>query len=211
MVKGEKMKILVFDDKEINRQAAIAQLGKDHDLTVVGTYNEAKESLRPEIDRKKMYEFLEQGKSYAEAVKMSSGEARFHAVLTDLLVPASDRAQGNEGKKFVGQEMPLGLFIALLAAKYGVKIVGLLTDANHHNHPSSACINPFNTQGELPYPLAVEGAKVFLSNNRSWVGEFDPNDLSKQLSYEEQEGKVGTITAKNWSAFLNYIVTSSDD
>jgi len=47
------MKILVFDDNKTNREAAKAQL-KGHDLTVVGTYDEARKMLGPRIDHSKV-------------------------------------------------------------------------------------------------------------------------------------------------------------
>lgn len=84
------LNILVFDDSEANREAAKAQL-KGHRLTVVETYQAAQELL-------------------------VSGDVFFDVVLSDLLVPASGQSQGPNGQSFVGQEMPVGIFIGLLAA-----------------------------------------------------------------------------------------------
>ncbi len=166
------MKVLVFDDSRANRDAAHAQL-KGHDLTVVGTYDEAQKLLMPKLDHDVA--------SYPD----------FDVVLTDLLVPASRQEQGGDGLGFVGQEMPVGIFIGLLAAKAHVKYVGVFTDSGHHDHPASACFDAFSRSELEPTPLLVEGSKVILCNNRNWI----------RGAYESKEGRV-----KNWARLLDYLV-----
>ncbi|HAO64931.1 TPA: hypothetical protein DCQ44_03040 [Candidatus Taylorbacteria bacterium] len=170
------MKVLVFDDSQINRSAAQAQL-KDHDLTVVGTYDEAQKLLTTQ---------------------------KFDAVLTDLLVPASDRAQGGGGLKYVGQEMPIGIFIGLLAAvKSRAKYVAVFTDSDHHSHPASACFDAFNDDiGEEGVPFTVEGCKVILCNARNWVNHFDPKELSTPLDSKSSD----SVRAKNWTKLLAWLM-----
>ncbi len=171
------MKILVFDDSQTNRDAARAQL-KNHDLTVVGTYDEAQKLLTTH---------------------------KFDVVLTDLLVPASHQSQGSE--EFVGKEMPVGIFIALLAAvKTRAKYVAVFTDTDHHSHPASACFDIFNRSESFPKPFTVEGSKVLLSNARKWINMYDPQDLSKVLEYREYRERTDTVRAKNWAALLDYLV-----
>lgn len=124
-----KMKILVFDDSELHRRAAVVQL-VGHNVTIVDNFDAAARALVPEclgFDKDK-------GKTQYK-------QREWDVVLTDLLVPASSKHQGDAGQKYVGQEMPLGTSIVLIALANGVKKVGLLTDMNHHHHPASAAVD----------------------------------------------------------------------
>lgn len=179
------MKILVIDDNVIHQDAAKAQL-KDHETTVVGTYDAGQELLKVQHE--------------------------FDAVLVDLLMPASRQQQGGAGMRFMGQEMPVGIFLALLAAKNGAKYVAVLTDVDHHSHPASACFDAFNREGENhPTPFTIEGAKVLLSNTRNWLKACYCEDLSKFMDWKDyfkdkEKAKQITVRAKDWRTLLNYIV-----
>ena len=219
------MRILVFDDSEINRAAAQAQL-KLHDLTVVGTYDEAQELLTPQFDYEKANKELEREfgdfkpwRSDDEAmiahydatkkivIEKATTYPDFDVVLTDLLVPASSQAQGRTS--LVGKEMPVGIFIGLLAAvRARAKYVAVFTDIDHHSHPASACFDVFNyKRGESePTAFMIGDCKILLSNTRNWVGKFDPNDLGKALKYEEYTKRSDTISAKNWAVLLAYLL-----
>jgi CheY-like chemotaxis protein len=208
------MQILVFDDNQINQASAREQL-KDHDLTVVGTYDEAQKLLKPEFDYSKASELLRssfgefdkaRAPEYFAAKKMAREQATtyptFDVVLSDLLVPASKQSQGWASMELVGKEMPVGIFIGLLAAvRARAKYVAVFTDTDHHSHPASACFDSF------PTTFTVEGAKVFLSNARIWIDEFDPNDLSKKLEYNEYSKRSDTVRAKNWAALLKCLLS----
>jgi CheY-like chemotaxis protein len=117
------MKILVIDDKQENLDLAKQQL-KDHEVTMVSSYDEALKLV------------CNYDSYWGKLVKPD-----FDAVLTDLLMPAGRSKQGDKGMRFVGQEMPLGIFLAIQAANVGVQFVGLLTDKNHHDHPASAALD----------------------------------------------------------------------
>jgi len=228
------MKVLVFDDNAVNRAAAQAQL-KDHDLTVVNTYDEAQELLSRHVDWKKAQAILESqrddlstyyrsnGKTkfdeyFAAKKKMAEEQATpyFDIVLSDLLVPASKQAQGQMGRG--GEEMPVGIFIGLLAAvKARAKYVAVFTDSNHHEHPASACFDAFGGESK-PKSFKVEDSTVLLCNNRSWVSLFSAEDMSKEVavetsmntSYAEAERKLlsdgKAVRAKNWAALLEYLI-----
>ncbi len=218
------MRILVFDDNPTHRAAAEAQL-KDHDLTVVGTYDEAQRLLTPQLDRDKASAILKaefgdfnpwrsddkvKKVEYFAAREVAKEQATTHpnfdVVLSDLLVPASRQEQGPNGKVHVGKEMPVGIFIGLLAAvKAGAKYVAVFTDSDHHSHPASACFDVFNKGEAAPTPFTVEGSKVILSNTRNWIGQFDPQDLSEALEYQEYSARTDTVRAKNWAALLVYL------
>jgi hypothetical protein len=64
----------------------------------------------------------------------------------------------------------------------------------------------FNNNGEHePSIFTVEGCKVLFSNRTSWIGAFDPQDLSRALTYEEYSKRTDTVRAKNWAAVLAYL------
>lgn len=227
-LKLTNMKILVFDDNQTHRTAAQAQL-KDHDLTVVGTYDEAQKLLTPQLDEElatriytKKYdgdepysakyhelspsERKERDDFYAQAEQKATTYPDFDVVLSDLLVPASRQAQGS--MELVGKEMPVGIFIGLLAAvKARAKYVAVFTDSDHHSHPASASYDVFNKHECKPTAFTVEGSKVLLCNNRNWVNQFDPNDLGKALEFEEYSKRSDTVRAKNWGSLLEYLIS----
>lgn len=174
MSEQKRLKILVFDDTGEHRESAKLLLGTDHDLTVVGTYDEAQELLLPKYDDGFALDLFAERYGDRAPYKrdgMSEGEhderwnfytgpvraeattyPKFDAVLTDLFVPASAQAQGGVGEQFVGQRMPLGTNIALLALCAGVKMVAVVTNENHHHHPASAafdCFKKYPPKGDV--------------------------------------------------------------
>ncbi|MDP3710113.1 MAG: hypothetical protein Q8R29_00090 [bacterium] len=195
------MKILVFDDSELHRRAAEALL-VGHNLTVVGTYEEAEKALSRDVDYEKAEEILkaefgdfnpyEKGVdndrrmayfvAEEKAREASRNRPDFDVVLTDLLVPASRKAQGPEGKKFIGQEMPLGSIIALRALSAGVKMVAVVTDMNHHNHPASAAFDGF-------MPFSIGDTKVICTNQATAVVDAETLQRVSRTFRESEEGK----------------------
>lgn len=170
------MKILVIEDNKLHQAAAKAQL-QDHDTTVVDTYDKGLDLVRDTHD--------------------------FEVVLVDLMMPASNRSMGREGDKFVGQEMPVGVFLALLAAKNGAKYVSLITDTNHHDHPASACIDPFNRRQDMfaPAKFTVGGASVVFCNDVS-VARFQEKDLATEIRLNDLS--EGYVLVKRWRCLLDY-------
>lgn len=108
------MKILVVDDKQPHRDSAIELLGTDHDLTVVETYGEASRLLK---------------------------EDGFDVLLTDLFMPAESTTLSPDAYSLIGQEIPIGLILVLLAAQRDLPYIVLATDTNHHRHPMSAALD----------------------------------------------------------------------
>jgi len=165
-----RMKILVFDDSQLHRKAAELTL-KGHDLTIVGTYDEAQKALTPQKNdegaKKLALQLLvesgvpngfkpwdksssdteENRRKFWEAQDRAEKETKiypdFDVVLTDLMVLPSAQAQADR-ERFAREEMPLGTTIALLALYAGVKNVAVVTDANHHEHPASAAFDCFH-------------------------------------------------------------------
>jgi CheY-like chemotaxis protein len=170
-------KVLVIDDKEINRVAALAQL-KDQNLTVCSNYDEALELVKEGHD--------------------------FEIVLVDLFLPASDRAQGPKGKKFVGQEMPIGIFLALLAAKNGAQYVAVFTDTGHHDHPISACFDMFPLRDGA---IRVNNTKFYLCNNPNWIGVFSLENLAEEMEWAGELDPKKCTTAKNWRKLFDFVIS----
>jgi CheY-like chemotaxis protein len=60
------------------------------------------------------------------------------AVLTDLSMPGEGDGQG-DGRQYVGQQTPYGFALAMLALKFGISKIAVVSngqaDANHHSHP----------------------------------------------------------------------------
>lgn len=208
------MKILVIDDSANHQKSAQQGLGTLHDLTVVGGHDEALKLLETKCDRAK-YETLrdqykEQGvKDYYQRADAESRLPYWDAVLCDLLMPAGRNAQGGDGLKYVGQEMPIGWSLAITAALRGAKYVAVVTDMNHHHHPASAMLDSMNRT-----IFVLHGAKALFTNYVGMVGIEGTKGAcakcsgsGKDSTYEECYRCNGTGTAyaqhgKDWADIL---------
>lgn len=211
---ARRMKILVVDDKEENRKSAQALLS-GHELTVVGDYEQAEKLLQPQVDRVK-YDDLLVLRGLTEKSDWTLREAArkecivfpdFDVVLIDLLLPAGRNQMGDRGWQYVGKEMPIGIFLALLAARHGVKLVGVFSDLCHHDHPASACFDALNDNNENdPRALRVAKSKLVLCNCRNWVDDFQPNDFTKRVGYEQVRSGAPHVRAKEWNRLLDCLL-----
>ncbi len=201
------MKILVFDDTEANRTSATISLA-GHELTIVGTYDDAQDALAPtencEAGKRTLRRLLVEagfpgdfypgrGTSkedshryynllYTVLPKELEKQANFDVVMTDLMVPASKRQQGPRGERFVGQEMPLGTTIALLALSVGVKNVAVVTDMNHHDHPAAAMFDCFKRSS-----TENNGVRVICTNR---VGHIEVGVDGEQKIWGKNWGQI---------------------
>lgn len=218
------MKILVLDDSELNCQSAMEQF-RGHDLIIAKTYEDAQNHLSPTIDevgarniyrdisgkdygeyepnnlkeKTKMYD------TYAEARRKSTRYPHFDVILLDLMIPAPRLTHGHEN--LVGQEMPLGIFIAFHALMCGAGVIGIITDLNHHKHPASACFDAFNELYGYPIIIEIGDSKICLGNE-TFVDRFSENNLACPLErWGKDQPGVKIVEAKNWLKFLNYINT----
>ena len=166
------MRILVIDDSPLH-QASARQTLAGHELTVIGSYDEAYEALGqpdadwetvgPEISRLDLKNIYDGGKHSPEEVAATRNAIKrffqerssFDVVLCDLLMPAGKTEMGPAGMKYVGQEMPVGFALALMAVVYGAKHVAVVTDAKHHDHPASVMLDRLDET-----PFSIDGAKV---------------------------------------------------
>ena len=168
------MKILVIDDNAAHRKAAYQTLGEEHELTVVGSHDEAVELVREKpCDREKLLRLKAEaeaagygwcGEVWAKAMEECK-LPYWDAVLSDLLMPAGRKTQGGNGLQYVGTEMPIGWALAIDAALEGAKFVAVVTDMDHHSHPASAMLDLMD-RGVFP----VAGAKALFTNHIKRVG-----------------------------------------
>lgn len=183
------MRILVIDDNQLH-QASARQTLVGHDVTIIGTYDEAHKLLQ---EPRASYEAVTAGlerrgfkKPYAQDATEEEREATwkererleqelcpppsFDAVLSDLLMPASKMTMGNKGMKYVGQEMPVGFALSLMAVLHGAKYVAVVTDTNHHDHPASAMLDPFASR--CPHKHDSVGRPTRFVINEAKVGYY---------------------------------------
>lgn len=180
------MRILVIDDNQLHQQSARQTL-KGHDLTIVGTYDEAYELLEinSTVDQKLILDECE--RRYGPAPKwddMTEEERMiwpvrynliheellppgdYDAVLCDLLMPASKREMAGKGLGYVGQEMPVGLGLVLMAVRAKAKYAAVVTATSHHQHPAAAMLDPFLSRcphkydGGSPPRFLMNGTRV---------------------------------------------------
>jgi CheY-like chemotaxis protein len=144
------MKILVIDDSHLH-QASAQQTLQGHDFVIAKTHDEARTLLDGDRDR-------------------SIAPQSFDVVLSDLLMPAGKKTQGPKGERYVGQEMPVGFALALLAVVRGAKYVAVVTDTGHHDHPASAMLDPFAS--ECPHKYDSEGKPPRFVMNGARVGFY---------------------------------------
>ena len=86
--------------------------------------------------------------NYNDAQDLLSVEYCYEVVLVSPFVSISNH----------GQEIPGGIFLAILAADMGAKFVGLLNVSNHHDHPTLSFIDKLSF-GDL----LIGGSKVDFS------------------------------------------------
>lgn len=119
------MKILVIDDSPVHQQSARQTL-EGHDITIVEGYDEALKSLG------------------CYFLGSQNRKQEFDVVLTDLMMPAGMGGFGGDGKQYIGQEMPMGFLLVLMAVLHsGAKYLAVVTDTNRHAHPASRALDLF--------------------------------------------------------------------
>lgn len=220
------MRILVIDDSMTHRKAAEILL-KDHDATIVATYDEAQKLLTKQIDWEKLSsQMIVEGLSdesprdatwnaaYERAKEDATTRPNFDAVLCDLLLPASEQAQGKKGRVHVGTEMPLGTTLAFLALAAGIKRVAVVTDTNHHNHPASAAFDHFKGA------FSAGDVRVFCTNRSEYLAPMDERtfeifswdfyrtrEFEERFPYNEETKEcTGIQTIKNWQKVLDQLI-----
>jgi CheY-like chemotaxis protein len=150
------MKILVVEDNSRQQEVAKQQLA-EHDVTVTA--------------------------SYREAFKMME-DARFDVLLTDLHLPASTEYPLDIS--FTGQEVQAGWVVVLKGISVAIPMIGLLTDADHHQDTASALVDLIHWK-----VLTMGTSKVLFDN-----GTFINRQKKDGLEYGD----------KLWAGLLEEIV-----
>lgn len=217
------MKILVLDDKPIQRDAANILLA-GHDLTIVSTFDEAAEVLELKEDNVAWGRLFDErggqkleGKERGMFLKRCKREATkypdFDVVLTDMMMPASRRNLCKEARsKYLEQEMPLGLVVALLALRNGIKNVAIVSDMNHHTHPVAAAFDYFVGVPSGNEPVKVCGATAFLDETNRRVFDHETLYISEPKRFHRKSELVngiyedvfeGLVCVKDWRYALS--------
>lgn len=151
-----RLSILVVEDKELHQTSAKETL-KDHNVTIVSSFDEAVKQIQPQIDTERLradidrrltgvpfgQERADRGRAlYDELLPSYIIRPQFDVVLADLMMPMSKRSLTGDFYK-PEEQVPYGFVTALLAAKHGVKHVAVVTDTNHHHGPMSAALDLF--------------------------------------------------------------------
>ena len=198
------MKLLVIDDSTIHQQSARQVLAAEHDLMVVGSHDEASKLIHKPYGWEKDPDFK-----------------YWDAVLCDLLMPAGRNAQGSNGMKYVGVEMPVGWSLAIQAAVNGAKFVAVVTDMNHHDHPASAMLDSLNRK-----IFTINDAKVLMTNYVNLVGitgtegactkcdgtgKTNREDGSSYDCYHCKGGVAFAQSGKDWGKILKKLQGVDED
>ena len=188
------MKILVIDDKQENLDSAKALLS-DQEVTTIDNYDDARKliSKNATVDRKEW--------------KVTYKRPDFDVALIDLFLPSSANHLMGEGLMFTGEQMPVGIFLALLAAQNMFPYVAVFTNHNHHRHPASACIDDLNPLDQMePSILNMNSSKLMMANSAEWLDQRDPNDLSRTIDIQEKINREDLVEVKNWQIALDYLL-----
>jgi CheY-like chemotaxis protein len=238
-----KKRILVVEDDPKHQESAVKLLGDEYELEIISDPDEAKEKLGPNFDEEKETQLMEaagfpegfktwdksvsdeQRKKYWEEKHKAHEAARlpfaYDIVLLDLMMPATDAAMGNEGSRLVGQLMPYGYSLAYHAIDNGAKMVGVLTDTNHHVHPMSAALDSLHlgkvlTINDSKFVLAREYSVKLMNPDKTCgdcKGTGKTKDGERDCYHCKGTGKEH-VYAKDWKKIvdiLNGVETKRDD
>ncbi len=220
-----KLNILVIDDNP-NHLAAAQQTLAGHFVTCCSTHEEAVELLSQKYDygQQKVLkdQYRAQGMDFKEYYRRAQDESRlsyWDVVLTDLLMPAGPMMQGEVGRQYVGQEMAIGWALALEAARCGAKYVAVVSDANHHDHPSSAMLDDIHD-----HIFTIDGARVLMTNLVPLIGIAGTEGVCpkcngtgkrrhEKIEFECHEcsgtGRAFTRKGKDWENILGKLLSGN--
>ena len=144
-MKGESMKLLVIDDNQENLESAKKQLA-GHEVTTCNSEKEA---------------YLE----YLWCLKKEKA-IEFDVLLCDLMLPAGRYTSGDSAELLAGKIHMSGLILCMLAAKHGIKKVGLVTSEWHHKNPVGSLLGDLGRgtkRGEEKHILRVEDSELVIN------------------------------------------------
>lgn len=150
------MKILLVDDTKKHRKAGFEQLtALGHEVVALS--------------------------SYADAAKVARNE-KFDVALIDLLMPAEGMTLGGKGLEHLGQPIDVGYSLSIKLALEGIKLIGVVTDMNHHHHPATAIMDWF-----LGKNLEICGSRVRYMQAYLLEGDIKDWDFALETLLRKEE------------------------
>jgi len=155
------MKVLIVEDDPIHQEAAKEQL-VDHDLII-------------------MESFVEFFKTFNDCLgsKPKLDLSSFDAVLTDINLPSPHDRKGVE-------QAATGFVVALKAMQAGVKYIGIITDASHHDDAYGKALDLWIHKP----PFKAGGIAIWLECYNA--GEYNEDNR----------------LVKNWARLLNGLISA---
>ncbi len=223
-------KVLVVDDKEINRLSAKMLETQWYTVETAPDFLTALKILSGKETDEKIHCYFEHPNT-----------PRHGFLLTDLMFPF-----GGEKFEFVNikddsfsraEEVPLGYALSIYAAKIGVPKIAIVTDTNHHAGPLAATFDLFADYVEgirQSFRLRLQGSDFMLFDERG-VGSvhplkdgsftrktpkyvdygtantYDQNEIRERYLHQTErfhDGKdyLVPINAKNWARALELLL-----
>lgn len=204
------MRILVVDDTEHHRNAALHQL-KEHDVEAISSFDEAMARLGFHTGRFK------------------PSQPNYDVVLTDLLMPsppqfteryATDNARDNGLFSF-------GMLIAFAALKRGIKRVAVVSLHGHYtSHPLSQAFGIFKDpadRGFKRFVFHIGDARVMLTCDRlncmdaktfegiDGMSELEINDKypkkerDANTPADDDHPREGLVAVKDWAETIKWL------
>lgn len=130
MATTKPIEILVVEDcPEHVESAKMAFSGPEFNLTLAKDYFRARELITPSLkcppDDGNRDDYWKKHQEFEELKETGKIKSKFDVVLTDLLMPTSATSDEN-------YQSGHGFPIAIMAAKYGVPNIAVVTRGNHH-------------------------------------------------------------------------------
>ncbi|MFH1072010.1 MAG: hypothetical protein V1743_01120 [Nanoarchaeota archaeon] len=202
----KQLEILVVEDSPIHQEAAREQLGTCHNVTVVGSFDEAMDKLERSRQSERYYSLVSQSKALEcllyrykkgseeraqiskqlnelgdemeKEIELFQKPNRYEVMLIDLMLPQG-RGECQSDTTNAGEIQSFGYALALIAGKYGIPNIGVVTDGNHHKGAMIyamdflGCFNPYQK------PLRIGEGKVFFSTQENDVSETGHKNWKK--------------------------------
>ncbi len=200
----DKLTILLVEDTEVHRQAAIEQL-KDHNLIICKSFTEFQEAANKiqgfddyqKLLQKPTDELHKYEKFIIDGYKDFSFNGRLDVVLTDCLMPA-------EASAYVPQEghstdqVPFGTVVLLWAIQNNIKKAGMLMLNNHHDHPIAAGLDIIGGYSKDVHKYG--DTEILLA-----TGDYYKSDPAGEF-YSSELRKTQAHLLKEWGFFLQKLM-----
>jgi CheY-like chemotaxis protein len=187
---NKPLEILVVEDQQHHQEAA-KQLLKEHNVTIVSTYDEATNLL-------KIPNICDEG-----LVQPS-----YDAVLTDMfLTQGEGRCLSPDRQHLASEQMPFGYPIALMACQKGVPYVVIVSDANHHSGPMAYSMDFFSNMFNDVRTILQFGNTRLAIINREIKNSKYLNGNGKIIS--TRQNVTDATPVKNWKDAIEYVMKGS--